>query len=476
MFKIFKQRLGKLMQKNGEAKIFLEDQTLEKINLKYGKKYDTSINEEDNKVVLFESESGKNTVSMKKRNGCPVIDKTGKDIRNALEGCDSIKITYLIEDGIGKVIIQGEKNTNQYNATVENKERDITSISFCSGVGISSWCEKKAGFKNVAFCEYNPKTGAEDRYANIYQQNNPDSVMFNIPMQDLKPEDLPYADYWSATLDCTDFSKLASTKKSYNTMHLFMHLMRLFWGKPKKERPKAVFIENVEGFEKIAGNALKLAFEEEGYTVTMSKINSLDYGSRTKRERFYFFASCYSEEFAFPEPLGKLTTPISSDGVMTVDTIDWITPEDNSTLKYFVERQKSKMSHNHKITSFNIDKDSYIGTITKSHHKYIPENILKHPTKEGYYAFIRNLEHLKYLHGIGDDICLGNSITAQMEAIGQGVCCHTVYAIAKKAYKYLKKNMFSTENKDESHPKDNPKKVKYNIDFKYDGQLAFDFQ
>ncbi len=54
------------MQKNGEAKIFLEDQTLAKINLNHGKKYETKIEEEANTVMLAESEEGKNIVSMKK--------------------------------------------------------------------------------------------------------------------------------------------------------------------------------------------------------------------------------------------------------------------------------------------------------------------------------------------------------------------------------------------------------------------------
>lgn len=181
----------------------------------------------------------------------------------------------------------------------------------------------------------------------------------------------------------------------------------------------------------------------------MGKIDSLDYGSRTKRKRFYFFASCYDEEFSFPEPTGRLETPISSDGVMTVDSIDWITPEDSLTLKHFVDRQKGKMSHNHKITSFNIEEDSYIGTIPKSHHKYIPENILKHPYEEGKYAFIRKIDHLKYIHGIDEEVKLGNSLTSQIEAIGQGVCCKTVYAIAKQAYDFLKRNIFKERSSKE---------------------------
>ena len=169
---------------------------------------------------------------------------------------------------------------------------------------------------------------------------------------------------------------------------------------------------------------------------------------------------------------------------MTIDSIDWITPEDNATLKHFVERQKGKMSHNHKITSFNIHEDSYVGTIPKSHHKYIPENILKHPTKEGLYAFIRNIDHLRYLHGIGSEVYLGDSITAQIEAIGQGVCCHTVYAIAKQAYDFLKRNMFNVDNNlsegieerisREIEVKDNFEE-KYQICSDISGQLSFGF-
>lgn len=243
MIKIFRQRTGKLTRKNGEAKIFIEDSTLDKINLTCGKKYKTEINIDDNSVILYECEDGENKVSQKKGKGIPVIDKTGLGIREALDKCNNIKITFLIEDEVGKVIIKGEKLTSDCIKEKEESPRDITSISFCSGVGISSYCEKKAGFKNIAFCEYNPKTGAEDKYANVYQENNPNSIMFNVPLQNLKASDLPYSDYWSMTLDCTDFSKLASAKKEYKTMHLYMHVMRLFWEKPVEERPKAIFIE-----------------------------------------------------------------------------------------------------------------------------------------------------------------------------------------------------------------------------------------
>lgn len=112
-------------------------------------------------------------------------------------------------------------------------------------------------------------------------------------MQLLKAKDLPYADLWFASLDCSDFLKLASSKKELHAMHLFIHLMRLFYQKPKAERPIAIEIENVPGFAKVAGNSLKLALEEEGFHVSMKVLDALDFGARTQRKRLFFIASIY---------------------------------------------------------------------------------------------------------------------------------------------------------------------------------------
>lgn len=452
--KIVKQGFYKVNRKKGVAKLFLEisEKIASKIN--FTNRYNTNIDEENDCIELIHTNEGTNKITHREAKNLFVVDKDSSDIREVLDKYEKIKITYYVdEEGVGRILIEGHVLTASKINSPEETKRPIKSISFCAGAGISSYAEKEAGFEKVAMCEYYPKKDDKDDYfANILEKNFPESILFNVPMEQLKASDIPYSDFWSCTLDCTDYSKLASSKKKkstedrekspYCTMHLFMHMMRLFWEKPVTERPKAILIENVEGFEAIAGNSIRLCLEEQGYEVVMKKINSLDYMSRTKRERFFLFASCY-EGFSFPEAIGRLDTPIIDDGVMTIENIDWVTPEESGTLRYHLGRQDGKkMTHNHKITSFDITKDSYIGTIPKSHYKCIPENLLKHPFKENTYAYIKNEKHLRYIHGIPEDIYLGSSNSAIIKSIGQGVCYNTFKAIAKQIYNFLYSKMF----------------------------------
>lgn len=444
---ILKQRLGK-MTYNG-SRLYIQDETLERINLKPGSSYRTDCDVKSNTVTLRPSLIG-NLVSsktIKKRTGeektIGVIDKSGSEIRSALSDCSYIKITFVKDEHGDRVVIQGFKDTASVIKTQPTSEkRKLRTIEFCSGIGISAEACREAGFESVAFCEWNPKNGSEDRYAEVFKENHPQSVMFNIPLESIEGIDLPDSDVWVCTLDCTDFSKLSSGKTEFHTMHLFIHLMRLFYQRPKESRPRVVMIENVEGFERIAGNSLKLCFENEHYHVTMKKLNSLEFGSRTKRERFFFVASAY-DGFEFPEGEGRVTTPIDSDGVVTVENLDWVTPETDLTIKRLVEREKGEMSHNHKMRTYDITKDAYIGTIPRRHANKVPENLIRHPYLEDHYAFLLDPEHLRYFHSIPEHYYLGSSRAIAIEGIGQGVCYKTFYTIAKKLHDFLYEKMFT---------------------------------
>lgn len=417
---------------NGQ-RFYLEQTALSDAGFNPGTKFETDTNNENNIVEFFVSEKGSNTVSMRKRSKSvvPVIDKASSDVREALEDCTEIKVTFIKD----RVIIEGIKKTAKVLTGQKVGSPDLTSISFCAGAGISSESLSQAGFKEVAAVEWNPKEGSEDKFSQIYSVNHPDSVMFNIPMQMLRGEDLPYASVWNATLDCTDYSKASNgTKKEFHTMHLFMHLMRLFWEKPKAERPLAIMLENVSEFEKVAGISLELCLKEEGFHVARQKINSLDYGSRTKRERFFMVATVY-EGFAFPEPTGRKTNSLVEDGVLRVEDLEWVTPEESGTLSYFLERE-DKITHNHHMTLFDITKDAYLGTITKNHFKIQPENWIKHPTIPNLFAYLKG-EDIRALHEISKDYYLGDSNKMIVECIGQSVCTQTFNAIANSLYDFL---------------------------------------
>ncbi|WP_240416547.1 DNA cytosine methyltransferase [Paenibacillus periandrae] len=420
---------------NGE-RIYIDKQKLAEIGFVPGARFRTTTKKEINLVEFEIDKQGANMVSkkLKLQNPIPVIDKAGGDIREALKECTYIKVTFVQD----RVIIEGIKQTAEV-IREHNKEaapESLTSISFCSGTGISTQCLVEAGFNEVASIEWNPKEGSEHKFSDIYTRNHPNSVMFNIPMQMLNSGDFPFAHAWIATLDCTDYSKASNgTKKEYHTIHLFMHLMRLFWAKEQSERPLAILLENVAEFEKVAGISLELCLKEEGFSVTRAKLDSLDYGSRTKRERFFMVATVF-EGFTFPEPSGRNKESIQDDGVLHIDDLDWVTPEESGTLNYFLSREKRGITHNHHMTMFDITKDSYVGTITKSHHKIQPENWIKHPFISNLYAYL-NGEQIRALHGISKDYYLGDSNKLVVESIGQSVCIQTFKAIADKLYQFI---------------------------------------
>lgn len=142
------------------------------------------------------------------------------------------------------------------------------------------------------------------------------------------------------------------------------------------------------------------------------------------------------EGFEFPKPIEKKNGSIAGDGVLSLDDLEWVTPENHGTLNYFLSREKKGISHNHYMTVFDITKDAHVGTITKSHHKIQPENWIKHPTEPNLFAYLKG-EHVRALHNIRKDYFLGDSNKLIVESIGQSVCTETFTAIARKLFEFL---------------------------------------
>lgn len=424
---------------NGE-RLYLDKTQLIQAGFHPGVRYNTTTKE--SLIELSISETGNNRVSQKVRKDkvIPIIDKSGFDIREALADCKHIIVTIHS----GRVTIKGVKSTaDQLKTKLSSNTSDkpaLTTISFCAGAGISSSALVAAGFKEVAAVEYNPKEGSESKFSDIYMKNHTDTIMFNLPMQHLKANDLPPADVWVATLDCSDYSKASNgSKKSFSTMHLFMHLMRLYWERDEEDRPIALLLENVNEFEKVAGASLELCLLDEGFNVQMAKLNSLDFGSRTKRERFFMVATIF-EGFTFPDGEGRATDSIHDSGVLRVEDLEWVTAEEHGTLKYFLERQTKGIKHNHFMTIFDVTKNASIGTITKSHHKIQPENWIINPNNPNLYSYL-NGEQVKAIHGIDSNFYVGDSNKLIVESIGQSVCFKTFKSIALKLRKFLEINI-----------------------------------
>lgn len=421
--------------KKHKNKILLWDNFLNKMDFNVNDKI--SIEVEDYRLKIFKDPTGEFKVEL--INDILSIKIKASKVQmffNNLSNTEPCCIDYIKdEQGYYLIISLKEPLTPSNNISKEK----LTAISFCAGGGVSSFAEKEAGFKHIAFCE------CDYKYSQVYSSNFPDSLIFNCPIQSLNSTELQYADLWTATLCCTDFSNLKSDENKYNTIHLFTHLLRLLWTTPVNKRPLGILVENVPSFKNVAGNSLKLALEEMDYKVTHEIINSIDFKSRTKRERYFLFATCY-EGFKFPISSGKLDNPISEDGIITVDNVPWKTDDDRS-FAYYSEREKKDMKHNHKMSFVNINIDSHFKTITKSHASPQPQIVLKHPTEDKH-AFIRDLEinQIKYIQGIPDNFKFsavdGNiSKTQTIEIIGQSVCYKTFFAISKSINEFLKSQL-----------------------------------
>ena len=439
--------IAKLMRNlNPERiRIYIDNCILNKVNLVPESRYNVEYTE--GAMKLLPAADGMYKVSRKSKGGrlVPVIDKENQSITNIFSSCSSVMISFYEQDGQAWVQITGVKEKRP-----DGILNGLSFLSFCSGTGLSSHAFTQEGFRDIAFCEFNFK-GDPDRYSDIYMKNNPDSIMLNMPMQYLRPEDLPKADVWLATLDCTQFSLARRNLISEEGMDLkpenaqskglFLELWRLAKEVGPAKRPKFILIENVAGFKTVAGEALKIGLEAMEYYNAEAMIDSAEFGSRTRRNR-YLLAFSLKKPFEFPEAPGPKTEPINADGVITLDSLRWMRPEESDTLKFFLQRDElikaGKGKNNFVVTTVDITKDTVFPTITKTHLKRRPEGIVKHPTEE-LYAWVDDVDSLKYLHEI-EGYDLGDNRRTAVEAIGQGVSVGTFRHMARKIREFLEQN------------------------------------
>ncbi|MDO0826038.1 hypothetical protein [Desulfosporosinus nitroreducens] len=93
---ILEQAIRKISFRSGSARIYLESIKLATLGLTPGSAFKTQVNAVKRSIMLIPSQIG-NVVTVRHRRGrtIPVIDKTGADIRSALKGCTSIKVTFF---------------------------------------------------------------------------------------------------------------------------------------------------------------------------------------------------------------------------------------------------------------------------------------------------------------------------------------------------------------------------------------------
>ncbi len=155
------------------------------------------------------------------------------------------------------------------------------------------------------------------------------------PIEKIKVEDIPDADFVLFGFPCTSFS-IAGYQRGFEDKksgHLFFEALRII----KAKQPRAFLLENVKNLvSHDKGNTFKVikeSLEDAGYHFRYKVINSMEYGNIPQnRERIYLVGFKNKEEcdrFYFPDPIDLVTT-----------VSDIIKPNEKKDEKYYYENSK----------------------------------------------------------------------------------------------------------------------------------------
>ena len=184
----------------------------------------------------------------------------------------------------------------------------MTFIDFFAGLGGFTAGLSQAGFRCIGYCEKDKY--AIKSYQAIHAPN--EKEWFNDDISKLEPNDIPYADGWTAGFPCQDVS-VSGKQSGINGQRsgLFFEIIRLIKGKAPEDKPRWVLLENVKNLLSINGGRdfteVLHQLSEAGYDCEWQVINSKAYVPQN-RERVFIIGhirtGCRREVF----PIGSTNT------------------------------------------------------------------------------------------------------------------------------------------------------------------------
>lgn len=146
----------------------------------------------------------------------------------------------------------------------------------------------------------------DDNACNIFRENF-NIVPDNRDIREVKSDEIPEFDILTGGFPCQSFSIIAQNPKRLGVKDergkLFFEMCRIL----KERQPKCFIAENVKGIltanKKSAFPLIIKEFEDSGYDVQYTVLNSADYGVPQKRERVIIvgFRKDLNVKFEFPE-------------------------------------------------------------------------------------------------------------------------------------------------------------------------------
>lgn len=366
------------------------------------------------RVTLRLSEQGSRRVSQKGK-GRPVIDINSRVLRDAFGDVQTLQI--IVRTGeIVLTPLRGERRR-------ADRCRNGKEGAIFAGGGLFTKAAQLAGFKPGFAIELNPD------YAEVYERNFPDALMFNMSVADVPLEQLPQVELLTIGIPCELFSNIRTTTRGTGrkrdrsqvpeSQHIDADLT--MWAALIIERvnPATVIIEEAkEWIATGAGWMMRYFLQRLGYTVEARVIDAVEFGELMHRRRTVMIATS-DDRVSWPRAeRSSRTLGDIFDAAAEVEG-EWFDAESKPWLfeHYRKQAEKGNGFEPVKVTA----ESEAVKAITK---RYLSGQgdgtLVASPTKPGVYRWF-TLAEIRRLFGVPQSFILPDAKTRAGEVLGQGV-------------------------------------------------------
>lgn len=372
----------------------------------------------ENKAVIRLAENGPRVVSSKQRQQkqIPVLDINSSALAKAFGNINTLQVC----------ITEGEitLSPSQTESLKRSRCRNGREGSVFAGGGLLTQAAKQAGYVSSFAIEVDPN------YAEIFESNHPDALMFNASIEDVPLDALPPVELLTLGIPCEPYSTARQLDRKTGAKrdrslppeaHPLADLSLWSCLVIHKLNPATIVIEEAPAYLTSGAGFLMQSFLKRcGYTVEARVIDPRQYGEITGRIRSVIVAHSGSN-FRWPEPVTTTRTfgEIRDDESALEDK--YFTPETKSWLTNHWSNQAAKGNG---FTSAQLDDQSTsVPCISK---RYMAGQgtgaVVKHRERNQTWRWL-TLNEIRKLHSVPESYYLGEdqSVTRAGEVIGQGV-------------------------------------------------------
>jgi DNA (cytosine-5)-methyltransferase 1 len=287
---------AKLGKHKGHSRLYIQGKYLSKAGFEPSQKLKMIINQDS--IELIVSENGTTTISKKVKgeNVIPVIDILSDDLKRNLGSELEIRVH-------NQSIILKPSRIERAKSLRENSEDQKRCGSLFAGGGLLSQAAKMAGYSERFAVEI------DSRYADVYSDNYPESMILNQSVHEVNLEDIPDIDLLLAGIPCQPYCRSRRSGKGYEKGSVpeshelgdmtYWTLRIIEYLAVERGTLKSVVIEEAPDYLN-SGSAKILihVLERIGFNVKSEVMDSKEYGSIQSRNRSVIVAT--QEEYSFP--------------------------------------------------------------------------------------------------------------------------------------------------------------------------------